>query len=169
MATVLVADNDPGVRALLTEIVRRQGCAVIDVEDGEAARAVLEGRAIDVLVCDLDMPRLPGDRLLAWLAAQPTQPHTVVVSGYVDAASQAEIERRPGVRAVLRKPFDIVAFGRLVQRLAATPLVSVGEGEAGARDVASPTAVAGEDGARGAPPPGLGSAGGGAGENAQMA
>src|SRR5262245_43296658 len=65
------------------------------------------------------MPRMSGDQLLAWLAARPTQPAVVVVSGYLDARVIAALERQPCVRSILRKPFDVLAFARQLRALAA--------------------------------------------------
>jgi CheY-like chemotaxis protein len=119
MTTVLVADNDPGVRALLAELARRQGYGVRTAEDGEAACTELARGGVDVFVCDLDMPKLSGTQVLDWLGQQPHQPATVVVSGYLDARTTDGLARRPWVRASLRKPFDVLAFVQLLRGLAA--------------------------------------------------
>jgi CheY-like chemotaxis protein len=115
---VLIADNDRAVGALLGEVVGRLGCRATMVHDGEAARGVLRQRAVGLLVCDLDMPRLTGMELLDWLRGQPVQPPVVVISGYLDGPSVQRIEQMPSVRRVMRKPFDLVAFGDLVRALA---------------------------------------------------
>ena len=119
MVTVLVADNDPGVRDLLAEVARRQGFTVCTADDGAAAQQALQRGGIGILVCDLDMPRISGDQLLAWLATQATQPAVVVVSGYLDARVIEALERQPCVRSILRKPFDVLAFARQLRSLAA--------------------------------------------------
>jgi CheY-like chemotaxis protein len=119
MGIVLVADNDAGVRSLLAELARRLGFQVEEAADGEAAQALLRERPVDLLVCDLDMPKVSGQQLLAWLGQRPAPPRTLVVSGYVDAAIQAELSQRPFVLKVLRKPFDVMEFVAEVRRLAA--------------------------------------------------
>ncbi len=118
MGIVLVADNDAGVRSLLAELARRLGFQVEEAADGEAAQALLRERPVDLLVCDLDMPKVSGQQLLAWLGQRPAPPRTLVVSGYVDAAIQAELSQRPFVLKVLRKPFDVMEFVAEVRRLA---------------------------------------------------
>ncbi len=145
MVTVLVADNDPGVRSLLVEVVRRQGCAVEGAIDGVAARERLEAGGIDILVCDLDMPRLSGNDLLAWIEARAVRPLVVVVSGYIDGKLEAALGSLRCVRSVLRKPFDVFAFAQLVRGLAAAaaanaapPLVAGGAADA---TTAGPAAV----------------------------
>jgi CheY-like chemotaxis protein len=118
-ATVLVADNDPGVRALLAEIAARTGARVLTAEDGEAAIARLREQRVDVLVCDLDMPKKAGIDVLRFASALAPAPVAVVVSGYLDAATVAQLQAMPSVKAQLKKPFDVLAFAALLQRLAA--------------------------------------------------
>lgn len=110
MPSALIADNDPGVRMLLADLVRRSGFVVQVVVDGEAARDELRKGSFDLLVCDLDMPKLSGQQLLSWLAAESVALKVVVVSGYVDAKIQGDLEQHRCVRAILRKPFDIMGF-----------------------------------------------------------
>lgn len=119
--TVLIVDNDADVQALLAEVARRTGCEVRTADDGVAAQAELADQAggIDVLVCDLDMPRMTGGQLLSWLDDSPKPPVTLVVSGFVDEPARANLAERPWVRAVLRKPFDVIEFLGLLRGLVA--------------------------------------------------
>lgn len=110
MAVALVADNDPGVRALLGDLTRRAGFEVLLAADGGEARERLALGGVDLLVCDLDMPGLSGQQLLAWLSSLAAAPQVLVVSGYVDAAIERELATYPFVQGVLRKPFDVMAF-----------------------------------------------------------
>jgi CheY-like chemotaxis protein len=128
MRSAVIADNDPGVRGLLAELARRQGFDVQPAADGEQAKLLLAAGGVDLLVCDLDMPKVTGQQLLGWVAQQPQVPIVVVVSGYVDASIQAGLMAHRGVRTVLRKPFDILAFASLLRGYAA---------ELAAREVAS--------------------------------
>ncbi len=115
MPIALIADNDVGVRGLLAELARRQGFVVRVAADGLAAQEALAAGDVDLLVCDLDMPRLSGQQLVAGLAGCVRVPLVVVVSGYVDAAIQASLMAQRGVRVVLRKPFDVMAFAGLLR------------------------------------------------------
>jgi CheY-like chemotaxis protein len=111
---VLIADNDPGVTGVLTLFLERAGLRVEAVADGEEALTRLRGGGVDLLVCDLDMPRLSGEDVLAELAGWAAAPPVLVVSGYVDSRLEGELSGHPAVRAVLRKPFDLVEFSRRV-------------------------------------------------------
>ena len=122
--TVLVADNDAGVRSLLAEVVRRSGCAVVEADNGVDAVALVEQRPVDILVCDLDMPGVAGEEVVARVAARSAPPAIVVVSGFLDAATVEALQAQACVRAVLRKPFDVLMFADLIGRLVAAASVA---------------------------------------------
>lgn len=120
VSTVLIADNDAAVSALLAEVLVRRGLAVERAFDGAAAAARARAPHVAVLVCDLDMPKLGGADVLESLADLPRPPLAVVVSGYLDAAIEHRLQRLPFVVDVFRKPFDLLAFAGRVAELVAT-------------------------------------------------
>ncbi len=114
--TVLIADNDTAVNSLLTAILTDRGLLCVSVFDGEAALARLHEGGIDVLVTDLDMPKLDGRQLLGRLSEIDPQPATLVISGYLDALAEDQLRQHAAVRQVLRKPFDVMQFAGLVEQ-----------------------------------------------------
>jgi len=122
-STVLIADNDPGVCALLAAVVRRLGCRVVTAADGQQAMTILAQGGVAVLVCDLDMPRASGQQVLQWSGRQPRPTPAIVVSGFVDAAVTAQLQDFGCVRAVMRKPFDLPAFSAAVAEVLASPVL----------------------------------------------
>ena len=58
--TILVADDDPHIRQLLVFALGKAGLDAIEAEDGEAALAVAEAQRPDLVVLDINMPRLDG-------------------------------------------------------------------------------------------------------------
>lgn len=124
---VLLADNDVAVSSLLAEVLRRGGFAVRQAFDGEAALAALAEATPDLLVCDLDMPKKSGLLALEELGTRPTQPPTLVITGYLDAGVLQRLRALPFVCDVLRKPFDLAGFvvrlRQLVAAAAAAPAV----------------------------------------------
>ncbi len=116
--TVLVAEDDLGVRTLLHRYLKRSGYEVVLACSGEQAVEAAKGRVIDLLVTDMVMPGMGGDQLATALRAE--QPHLGIlyISGYPDAAEVALLDHS----LFLRKPFtrqDLVS--RLEQLMAADP------------------------------------------------
>src|SRR5216110_3298208 len=62
--TLLVADDDPGLRESLERTLTREGYRVLLASDGRAALERLQDGAIDLIVTDLKMPGLTGLELL---------------------------------------------------------------------------------------------------------
>ncbi|WP_159995963.1 response regulator [Roseomonas sp. 18066] len=111
-ATVLVVDDDHGVRGVTATFLADLGHRVLEVADGEAALALLhEGEEIGLLVTDLIMPRMSG-RELAERARdlRPGLP-VLVLTGYADAAPLA------AGQPVLRKPFRLGDLAKSVETL----------------------------------------------------
>ena len=68
-ATLLVADDDPGLRESLERTLTREGYRVLLASDGRAALERVQGGGIDLIVTDLKMPGLTGLELLLILGA----------------------------------------------------------------------------------------------------
>src|ERR671939_176950 len=62
--TLLVADDDPGLRESLERTLTREGYRVLLASDGRAALERVQGGGIDLIVTDLKMPGLTGLELL---------------------------------------------------------------------------------------------------------
>ena len=58
--TILVADDDPHIRQLLVFALAKAGLDTIEAEDGEAALAAAERYGPDLVVLDINMPRMDG-------------------------------------------------------------------------------------------------------------
>jgi CheY-like chemotaxis protein len=114
---VLVADNDSGVNALLQEVLSRSGLRTAAVTDGEAALEFIRNGPVSLLVCDLDMPKMGGEEVLAELRQLAESPPVLVISGYLDERIERELSALDEVRGVFRKPFDVFAFADTAVRL----------------------------------------------------
>ena len=58
--TILVVDDDPHIRQLLVFAFDKAGLGAIETADGEAALALVETHAPDLIVLDINMPRMDG-------------------------------------------------------------------------------------------------------------
>jgi adenylate cyclase len=70
-ASVLVTDDDPVSRTLLSTLVEREGHRATQAENGREACEILESQPIDVLLCDIEMPELDGYGVLERIRQDP--------------------------------------------------------------------------------------------------
>jgi two-component system response regulator FixJ len=118
---VLIAENDAGVRELYRYVLAARGVRVECVADGPAALARAQRGGVALLVCDLEMPGLRGQELLAALQRGGEAPAALVVSGHLDPAVEDEVRLYPQLRGIWRKPFDVFAFANRVRELLRAP------------------------------------------------
>ncbi|MBA4065318.1 MAG: hypothetical protein C0501_16725 [Isosphaera sp.] len=107
---VLVAEDDPRLRKLVTNLLR--DCACTDVGDGQAAWAELEKAPYDLLVLDVNLPVLSGPELLAKLRADARlreRTKTLVMSGELTSESFGGL-LMSGADDYLAKPFNPPEF-----------------------------------------------------------
>jgi len=104
--TVLVVDDDPGIRESVTEVLSTEGYRVLEAADGvEALNRLdgLDGRCVVLL--DLAMPRMNGLELLSELSGRPGFERFPVV--VMSANAHPDELAFPQVVALLRKPFEL--------------------------------------------------------------
>jgi signal transduction histidine kinase/CheY-like chemotaxis protein len=107
-ASVLVADDDAVSRGLVADFLAGLGFEVRRAPDGAAALEQLRGRAVDLLITDLVMPRVDGMELIRALrSAQGTHvPRIIAVSASAsDYTSQEALDA--GCDAFLPKPLHL--------------------------------------------------------------
>jgi len=109
--TVLVVDDDDGVRHIMARKVKQAGYRVLTARDGVEALTVLEqsGGEVHLVVCDLLMPRLDGYQLAARLTALPNAPEIIFMSAF---RSDFDLDR-----PILTKPFRLDDLSAAVQRI----------------------------------------------------
>jgi DNA-binding NtrC family response regulator len=105
MATVLVVDDEAHVRQLLGQAIKRHGHEVLEADSSDAAIAVMEKKAADVVFTDIQMPGRDG----CWLTIELRKryPLTAVVLATSVRDLEASITLRFGVISYLVKPFDL--------------------------------------------------------------
>jgi len=118
MTTVLVVDDDPGVRFALTEVLSERGHRVIAASSGQEALGLLEG--VDVVVTDLAMPGMDGLELVSRIAARaPALPVILVTACGSEHALRIASSR--GVCRCVNKPFDIDELARVIEQARRRP------------------------------------------------
>jgi PAS domain S-box-containing protein len=119
--TVLVVDDEPTVRMLVTEVLEDLGYTAIEAADGPAALNILRSNVrIDLLVTDVGLPGGMNGRQVAD-AARVSRPRLKVlfITGYAENAVVGNGHLDPGM-AVLTKPFVMEALASRIRELIAT-------------------------------------------------
>jgi two-component system, cell cycle response regulator CpdR len=109
MARILVAEDDPSVRAFVVSALTMKGHEVVAEEDGGLAAETVdaENGGFDLLLSDIKMPIMDGIGLALHVAAKYPDVIIVLMTGFAD-----QRERAHGLEAliydVITKPFTLV-------------------------------------------------------------
>jgi PAS domain S-box-containing protein len=120
--TVLLVEDEDGVRTLTRQALESRGYRVLEASDGEAALELSQthGGEIDLLLSDVVMPRMGGRELREQLAVSHPNTRVIFTSGYTDDAvvrhgvyqSDCDFLQKPyTVNALLRKVREVLDRG----------------------------------------------------------
>ena len=99
-ATILLVEDEPAVKGLFSQALRKEGYTVHEARNGVEALEVEKDIAhVDVLVTDVVMPYMKGPELARQLRAKQPDLKVIFVSGYVAPGDLGEHQ------ALLQKPF----------------------------------------------------------------
>jgi len=118
METVLVVDDEAGIRALMRKILQKQGYDVLEASHGEEALhlAAQHAAPIHLLLTDVVMPRMGGRELADHLRSARPDLKVLFVSGYSDEDISQHGPLPPDA-AFLQKPFSLAALIEKTQTL----------------------------------------------------
>lgn len=108
MATVLVVDDDRDLCEAICELCENEVFTALAAFDAMEALAINDGRPVDVVLSDLNMPVMNGLQLYERFAAMATTPMFVLTS-------TSRPREWPSDRLFLAKPIDIDRLVRLVR------------------------------------------------------
>src|SRR3982751_69290 len=118
MAKLLVVDDEKNLRLVVQKEMARQGHEGETADDGEAAWAMVEAHDFDVLLCDINMPRLDGIGLLRRTRERSKNPPEVIMlTGQATVESAIEAMKL-GAYDYLTKPYRIAELSALVDQAA---------------------------------------------------
>ena len=114
MAKLLVVDDEKNLRLVVQKEMARQGHEVECAEDGEAAWAMMQEDEFDVVLCDINMPRLDGLGLLRRTRdLNQDPPEVIMLTGQATVESAIEAMKL-GAYDYLTKPYRIGELSALV-------------------------------------------------------
>jgi chemosensory pili system protein ChpA (sensor histidine kinase/response regulator) len=122
--TVMVVDDSPSVRRVVSTLVRNAGWQAVTAKDGLDAMEILGRSAAppDVVLVDVEMPRMDGYELVATLKGQEAYRHLPVV--FITSRAGQKHRRKAldlGASAYVTKPYQDAALLKLIRELAREP------------------------------------------------
>ncbi|HEY0385320.1 MAG TPA: sigma-54 dependent transcriptional regulator [Pyrinomonadaceae bacterium] len=116
-ARLLVAEDEANLRLVIQKELQRLGYRVSVAPDGEAALRRLEEGNVDVLLCDINMPRMDGMELLRRVHERPNPPEVIMLTGHATVETAIEAMKL-GAYDYLSKPYRITELDALVRQAA---------------------------------------------------
>lgn len=116
--TILLVDDEAGVRDLIATVLRRRGYNVLTASDGSNALSVVEAQAqsINLIITDVVMPVMGGREFAERARALLPNVPTLFISGYHEDSIFREGLLPPGTR-MLQKPFILDELVQVVEEL----------------------------------------------------
>jgi CheY-like chemotaxis protein len=120
---VLLVEDEPSLRAMVSEFLQYEGYQVLEARDGKQAVQILNERLpppeyLCMVLLDMMMPRLNGIDVLHHLANLGEYVPVVAMSANRELLAEAAAA---GARATLPKPFDLDRLARVVARNCGSP------------------------------------------------
>ena len=105
-ANIIVIDDEPGVRDMLTDALRMQGYGAMAVADGHAGLREIHAGNFDLIISDVNMPKVTGFELLERLRATGNETPVILLTARGDRADVA-VGFRAGADDYVTKPFGL--------------------------------------------------------------
>ncbi len=115
--TILVLEDEAGVRHLFVRVLRNLGYHVLEAAHGEDAKRLItrpNAKKIDLLLTDMVMPEMSGRDFADWLRQTSPETKVIFISGYLEESVHPSEQREPGT-SFLAKPFDAGELGSKVR------------------------------------------------------
>lgn len=112
---VLIADDAADIRAILKQLVGMEGADVIEAEDGAEAVGFYRSARPDLVLLDIDMPRMNGLEAARAIRRMDPQARIIMITANGDRASVVEAYGI-GVVDFIVKPFDPMRVWQMLQQ-----------------------------------------------------
>ncbi len=116
LTSILVVDDDAGVRTMLSTVLGDEGYLVEAVENGKQAVKTCEKSSFDVALIDIELPDMKGTELLNKLKRIQPKMIRIIITGHpsLESAMKAVNERADGY---VLKPFEVTELLQKIRRL----------------------------------------------------
>jgi DNA-binding NtrC family response regulator len=116
LTSILIVDDDAGVRIMLSSVLNDEGYSVEAVENGKKAIKACEKSPFDVALIDIELPDMKGTELLNRLKKMQPRMIRIIITGHpsIENAMKAVNERADGY---VLKPFEVTDLLEMIARL----------------------------------------------------
>ncbi len=116
--TALIVDDSATIRQMLAFTLREAGFDVTEASDGQDALAQLGGARVDLVITDLNMPRMDGIALIRELRSRPASRQTPVLMLTTESQEAKRQEgRAAGATGWIVKPFHPERLLRVIGKV----------------------------------------------------
>jgi DNA-binding response OmpR family regulator len=123
---ILIVDDDPGIRMLLSRFLERQGFQVILAEDGLQGQEMAKKHHPDLIIFDVVMPRMDGltaARLIKLY--KPLSNVPIIFLTAKDAQKEIELAQEARAEVYITKPFEVHKVIEVVKELLSSHAATV--------------------------------------------
>ncbi len=112
---ILVVDNGETIRETLVKILEREGYSVLTAQDGQEALDILKEQRINVILSDVCMPRMDGNKLLKQAKTILPDVEVILMTGHGKTEMGLEA-LRAGAFDFIQKPFTKLALNKTIKQ-----------------------------------------------------
>ncbi|GAB7128121.1 response regulator [Silvimonas sp. JCM 19000] len=105
--TILIVDDSASLRQVVGIALKQAGYTVVEAVDGKDALSKLDGRKLNLIISDVNMPNMDGISFVKAAKQLPAYKFTPVIMLTTEAEESKKMEgKAAGVRAWVVKPFQ---------------------------------------------------------------
>lgn len=115
---VMTVDDSVSIRQMIVETLEDVNFDVLEAEDGQDAMDLLEKESVDLVITDLNMPRMDGIELIKKIRNNPDHRFIPIIMLTTESAREKkEMGRNAGATGWIVKPFDAESLLRVVKKV----------------------------------------------------
>jgi two-component system chemotaxis response regulator CheY len=118
MSHILAVDDSPSMREMVALALKSAGFTVTSAIDGEDALKTARTKAFDLILSDVNMPKMDGISLIKALREEPAYRHTPILMLTTESSAERKREgKAAGATGWIVKPFDPDQLVATMQRV----------------------------------------------------
>lgn len=113
--SILVIEDDPMIAEVMNDIFTFMGYGSEWVTNGQDALELIEKKSFDLIIMDLELPKIPGSRLAEEIKKIRPDVRILFSTGYSEQEEHIDIDD-PNCYGIIRKPFEIVDIKAAIEK-----------------------------------------------------